>query len=151
MKLAVVGASGNTGTHVITQALARGHDVHALARRVEELSAREAAIETRAVDVLDCEGLVEALAGAEAIISTLGVGTSRKPTVTYSQGTRNIIAAMAVNDIAHLVVTSAAPAGPRGEQPFLEKRVLMPTLERFFGAAYRDMRLMEGELLDHGR
>jgi putative NADH-flavin reductase len=146
MILAVVGATGHTGGHVVTQAVARGYDVLALARRPAASTVGGSAVEERAVDVLDDEGLVKALAGAEAVVSTLGIGTSREPTVTYSQGVRNILAAMSGNDIGRLVVTSAAPAGPREEQPFMERRVVMPILERFFGATYRDMRLMEATL-----
>jgi putative NADH-flavin reductase len=146
MRLAVIGATGNTGAHVVTQAVARGHDVLALARHPKASTVHFRAVEERTVDVLDGEGLAKALAGAEAIVSTLGTGTSREPTVAYSQGVRNILAAMASNDIGRLVVTSAAPAGPRGEQRFIERRVVMPILERFFGATYRDMRLMEATL-----
>src|SRR5262249_29187167 len=40
----------------------------------------------------------------------------------------------------------AAPVGPRDEQPFLDRRIAMPLLERFFGALYADMRQMENAL-----
>jgi putative NADH-flavin reductase len=146
MRLAVVGATGHTGGHVVTQAVARGHDVLALARRPDASTVRGTTVEARAVDVLDDEGVLEALEGAEAVVSTLGIGTSREPTVTYSHGVRNILAAMSSHGIGRLAVTSAAPVGPREEQPFIERRVVMPILERFFGATYRDMRRMEATL-----
>jgi putative NADH-flavin reductase len=146
MRLAVVGATGHTGGHVVTQAVARGYEVLALARRPDAVAVPDTAVEARFVDVLDDQGVAEALAGADAVVSTLGIGTSREPTVTYSQGVRNILAAMSSNGIGRLVVTSAAPAGPREDQPFIERRVVMPILERFFGATYRDMRRMEATL-----
>lgn len=146
MKLAVLGATGNTGTHVVAQALKRGHSVVAIARRPDQLELRDARLETKAANALDRTALDNAVAGTDAIISTLGIGTSREPSVVYSEGVANVLAAMTSHHIERLVVTSAAPAGPRDEQPFFERLVLMPILERFFGATYRDMRVMEATL-----
>jgi putative NADH-flavin reductase len=146
MRLAVLGATGRTGIHVVAQALKRGHSVVAIARGCNELEMRDARLERRAVDVLDRSALDSAVAGTDGIISTLGIGSSRQRTLIYSQGVANILAAMSSHGIERLVVTSAAPAGPRDEQPFVERRVLMPVLERFFGATYRDMRVMEATL-----
>ncbi len=67
-------------------------------------------------------------------------------TVIYSQGIANVLTAMNANAIKKLAVISAAPVGPRAEQPFLERRVAMPILERVFGATYDDMRGMEALL-----
>jgi hypothetical protein len=38
------------------------------------------------------------------------------------------------------------PAGPRGEQGAVERRILMPIFDRVFGATYEDMRRMESIL-----
>jgi putative NADH-flavin reductase len=146
MRVAVVGATGRTGRHVVEQALARGHRVTALARRPEVLSLRDERLLTAAADVLDRARLAELLAGSEAVVSTLGVGTSRAPTVLYSQGIANVLHGMHVHGISRVSVVSAAPVGPRAEQPFLERRVAMPLLERVFGATYEDMRRMEALL-----
>jgi len=40
MKLALVGATGRVGARILTEALARGHDVTAIARHVETLAPR---------------------------------------------------------------------------------------------------------------
>jgi nucleoside-diphosphate-sugar epimerase len=73
------------------------------------------------------------------VVSALGVGTSRARTRVYSEGIANVLEAMRSHGIGRLAVISAAPVGPRGEQPFLERRVVMPVLERLF-ACYEDMR-----------
>lgn len=146
MKIAVVGATGRTGTQVVQQALLRGHHVTALARRPEAISLRQEGLVTAAADVLDYDSLLEALTGSEAVVSTLGIGASRKATVLYSQGIANVLSAMAATSISKLAVISAAPVGPRAEQPFLERRVIMPLLDRVFGATYVDMRRMEALL-----
>lgn len=146
MRIAVVGAAGRTGQRVVEQALARGHHVTALARHPEAIALRHEGLVTVAADVLERGPLFELLAGIDAILSTLGIGTSRNPTVVYSQGTANLVLAMDANAISKLAVVSAAPVGPRDEQPLLERRVVMPILERVFGATYDDMRRMEALL-----
>lgn len=145
MKIAVVGATGRTGLQVAEQALARGNDVIALARHPEALPRRPGMV-SAAADVLDRAVLTEALAGAGAVVSALGIGTSRQPTAVYSDGTANILHAMAAHGITKLAVISAVPAGPRTEQPFLQRRMIIPVLERVFGATYADMRRMEALL-----
>lgn len=128
------------------QGLTRGHHVTALARRPEAMALRHEHLVTAAADVLDGDRLVAVLAGSEAVVSTLGIGRSRAPTVIYSRGIRNVLSAMGADGISKVAVISAAPAGPRAEQPFLERRVVMPLLERMFGATYDDMRRMEALL-----
>jgi hypothetical protein len=78
--------------------------------------------------------------------SALGIGASRQPTVVYSGGTANVLHAMDAHRIRKLAVISAVPAGPRAEQPFLQRHMIIPILERVFGASYDDMRRM-GALL----
>ena len=146
MRIAVVGATGHTGAQVIEQALARGHAVSAIARRPEATQLKHEHLVVKAADVLDPDTLVTALAGSGAVISALGIGASRDPTVVYSEGIKNLLGAMDTNGIGKIAVISAAPVGPRAEQPFLERRVAMPLLERVFGATYEDMRRMEALL-----
>ena len=146
MKIGVVGATGRTGRQVAEQALARGDDVIALARHPEALPRLGPGMASAAADVLDRAAVAEALAGADAVVSALGIGASRQPTVVYSDGTANVLHAMAAHGISKLAVISAVPAGPRAEQPFLQRHMIIPILERVFGASYADMRRMEALL-----
>lgn len=143
MRIAVIGATGRTGLHVVEQALARGHHVTALARRPEVIALHDERLLTAAADVLDRAALEEPLSGSSAVVSTLGIGSSRAPTVLYSHGTANVLHAMQTHGISKLTVISAAPVAPRAGQPFLERRIVMPILDRVFGATYDDMRRME--------
>jgi len=145
MKLGVVGATGRTGVQVVEQALARGQDVVALARHPRALPSHRGLV-SAAADVLDRASLAELLAGTDAVVSTLGIGTSKEPTVVYSEGIANVVHAMDAHGIRKLAVISAVPAGPRAEQPFMQRHVIIPILERVFGATYDDMRRMEALL-----
>jgi putative NADH-flavin reductase len=150
MKIAVAGATGRTGRQVVEQALARGDDVIALARDPGALPWDDAGVTVARADVLDRAAVAAALAGADAVVSALGIGASRQPTAVYSDGTANILHAMDAHGITRLAVISAVPAGPRAELPFLQRRVMIPVLERFFGASYDDMRRMETLLRGSG-
>jgi putative NADH-flavin reductase len=156
MRVAVVGASGRTGAEVVRRALGRGHGVLAIARRPEALTFDDlgaAALESgrltvRGADVLDVERLAGALEQADAVVSAIGIGSSRRPTLVYSTGTANVLTAMSRTRSVRLAVVSAAPAGPREEQPAGQRYVAMPLLDRIFGATYADMRRMETVLRD---
>jgi putative NADH-flavin reductase len=133
MRIAVIGANGRAGLEVVKQGLKRGHQVSAIARR-------PAAVE------LEHENLKPALAGVDAVVSALGIGTSRAATVVYSDGIKNIVSLMERSGPKSLVVISATPVGPRAEHPFIDRRIAMPILESFLHATYEDMRRMEAVL-----
>ena len=146
MRIAVVGAAGKSGRLVTEQALQRGHEVTALARRPDTVTARHDRLTVRAADVLNPGSLTGAFDGAEAVVSTLGIGTSKQPTEVYSTGMANVLAAAPAVPV---VVISASPAGPPADHPPFARRVLVPILWRFVaGASYADMRRMEAMLAD---
>ena len=146
MKIAVIGANGRTGRIVVRDALAAGHRVIAVARNAELLEPDDDNLTNARADVRDPDALTPALDGAEAVISALGVGTSRAPTDVYSTGVRNTLGAMKSIGATKLAVISAVPAGPWTEQPILQRRIALPLLQRIFGATYDDMRRMEAIL-----
>jgi putative NADH-flavin reductase len=143
MRIAVVGATGRTGRLVIEQALGRGHAVVALARHPEAVQLADTRLRVVAGDVLDRESLAGSFDGCDAVISALGVGTSRAATEVYSAGTANVLAEMSAAGTSRLAVISAYPAGPREHRPGLGDRIVGAILWRFFGATYTDMQRME--------
>lgn len=92
MKFLVLGATGATGGLFIEQALADGHDVTAYVRSPARLAPRER-LTVIAGDVRDADALAEAMRGADAVISTLGLGRARKPDNLIADSTRAIVEA----------------------------------------------------------
>jgi len=90
MKIAVVGATGATGRRVVTQALAQGHFVTAIARHPEQLSSADRLSLVQG-DVLSTGGLTGTLDGAEAVISCIGPDKNLSPGVLMSAGVANIL------------------------------------------------------------
>ena len=90
--------------------MSSGHEVIAVARTHEPLETEGHNLTKARADVRDPDALTRALDGANAVVSALGVGTSRAPTDVYSTGVRNTLAAMRSNGATKLAVISAVPA-----------------------------------------
>lgn len=149
-KLAVFGASGGTGQHVVRQALSRDYDVIAVVRRPDTLALTDERLSVRQGDVLDPDSIMRTIEGSEIVISTLGAHTRRTPTTVYSKGISDIVATLPGVGASRLVAISAAPAGPWNEVSMLERIVVYPLLELLFGTNYDDMRRMEEVLSRSG-
>src|SRR5713101_5411368 len=94
MKIVVFGANGPTGQLLTKQALAEGHAVTAVTRHPETFPLRNAHLQVMRGDVFDFSSVEQAVAGQDAVLSTLGVPFSRKPITVYSQGVAHIVQAM---------------------------------------------------------
>ena len=70
MKVALIGASGNVGSRILTELLNRGHEVTAVVRHTEKLPPR-AGLTVRQGDVNDEAGLAQLLKGYGAVISSV--------------------------------------------------------------------------------
>jgi putative NADH-flavin reductase len=146
MRIAVVGANGRAGLEVVKQGLKRGYEVNAIARWPAAVGLKQENLTIHAADVLDPVALEPSLVGVDAVVSALGIGTSRAATVVYSGGIKNIVSVMGRGGPKVLVVISATPVGPREEHPFIDRRMAMPILESVLHATYEDMRRMEAVL-----
>ena len=108
MRIAVFGGTGRTGRHVVTQALAAGHEVRVLVRS-EDSAGRLGRHDrlTAVVGTFEQPGTVEAVVrGTGAVISTLGA-TVEGPTTVCTDGVRAILAAMGHQGVRRLLVLSA--------------------------------------------
>ncbi len=72
MRIAVIGANGDIGRCVVTEALARGHRVTAVVRRPEEYQGLAISVERG--DVLDPADVARVAAGQQAVVSAVGGG-----------------------------------------------------------------------------
>jgi putative NADH-flavin reductase len=152
-KIVVFGANGPTGRLLVRQALDRGYAVTAVTRHPETFAVRDEGLQVLAGDVYDPVSVEQAVAGQDAVLSTLGVPFSRKPIKVYSEGMENILRAMKKAGVRRLVcVTSSATdthAGPHGGW-FFEK-VLQPFVVGVIGKTmYQDMRKMETLVRESG-
>jgi nucleoside-diphosphate-sugar epimerase len=147
MRIVVLGANGRTGRHLVQQALDAGHDVRAVTRQPQSFPLRAPSLEVVAADVC-----VQApVAGADAVLSTLGVPFTRRPVTLYSRSTATVLAAMRREDVRRLVVVSSSATQPQhhAEGGVLLNRVIQPLVAATIGrSTYDDMRTMETQVRD---
>lgn len=106
MTVAVLGATGATGRHVVSTALRRGHRVVALTRRAGTFEPRAGLDEVTWPDVTDASALTRALPGASVVISALG-GAGKGPTTVCTEGIRSAVTAMKAAGVDRLIAVSA--------------------------------------------
>jgi putative NADH-flavin reductase len=155
MRVTVFGATGGTGKQVVDKALAAGHKVTAVARNPEAAESvfgdRDGLTVVRG-DVLDAESVAKAVAGADAIVSVLGVADRKQPTNVYSTGVENMVAAMADGGPRRIVALSADGVEPNPNVNIGQRLVMALVVARMFKHQYKDMlemeRLLEATDLD---
>jgi putative NADH-flavin reductase len=147
MKLSVFGATGRTGLQVVEKALAKGHEVTALARHPEILTERFPGIRVIPGDVFNLECAERAVTGSEAVISSLGfVGRSRETRI-YSEGVVNVAKAMDEVGPRRLIVLAASQGiDPHPDFPWYASVMMKLLVQPMFGFAYRDMEKMTKKL-----
>jgi len=149
MHIAVFGANGPTGQHVTKQALTKGYTVTAFTRHPETFPLRHTRLHVMLGDVFDFSAVEQAIAGKDAVLSSLGVPFSRKPITVYSQGIANIAQAMEQHGVRRLVCVSSSATGTNHDSGggFIFDKILQPIVISTIGhTTYADMRKMEALL-----
>lgn len=145
MRLTVFGANGPTGRLVARQALALGHTVRAVTRHPDAFPALGAGLEVVGADVLDLDSVDRAVAGTDAVISSLGVPYSRRPIEVYSRGTGHVVTAMRRQGVQRLLcVSSTTTSLDHDPQAGGLSRAGVWLVSKTIGrTTYEDMRCME--------
>lgn len=146
MKVVVFGANGPTGRLLTACALAAGHHVVAATRHIDDFPVQGDLLDVREVDAYDAAAVADAIRGADAVLSTLGVPFTRKPIDLYSTSARHLVDGMARHGVKRLVVVSSSATYPHrhADGGFLLNRVMQPLVVRTIGrTTYADMRTME--------
>ena len=73
MKLAIIGASGNIGSKILDEALARGHQVTAIVRNPEKIAVKNPLLTVKKGDVLK-DSVDELVKGHDAVVSAYNPG-----------------------------------------------------------------------------
>ena len=153
MRIAVLGANGQTGRLLTQQVLDSGHEAVAVTRRPAEFPLSGERLRIADADAHHPADVAAAIAGADAVISVLGVPMTLRRIDTYSVAARNIIRAMADNGIGRLVaVSSTAVASYPGRTGApLALKFVEPVLKRSIGrTTYADQRAMESVISGSG-
>jgi len=130
MKVIIFGATGTVGALAVRRMLADGHQVTAFARHPGNLDITDPALRRVAGDAADEGAVAQAIAGHDAVVVTLGAGTSRK-SVVRSGGTMNVIRGMQAHGVSRLICQSTLGAHESWSNlNFFWKRIMFGLLLR---------------------
>ena len=147
-KILILGATGPTGRHIVSQALARGWDVTVLVRSPEKAADLKGA-KLVVGDARDEKALRPAVKGRDAVISALGTPASPFREVTLlSTATRALVSSMKAEQVSRLITITGIGAGnSKGHGGFLFDKVIFPLLLRH---VYADKNRQEAVIKDSG-
>ena len=109
MKLAVFGATGSTGLHIIEEALKQGYVLSVYTRDAKKLAAFAGKVDVVVGDLQDRDAIAKCIQGADAVISALGPNSFKvqgdRPVM---HGLSNIMTAMRQLGVRRLLQVSTA-------------------------------------------
>jgi putative NADH-flavin reductase len=137
-KIAVFGATGDTGKQIVEQALQAGYEVVAYARNPSKLNVSNEHLTVIQGELSDAALIETVLRGCGAVLSALGPrgGSKNKP---LTQGMRNIIEAMKKQGVSRLIITSTLSAKDAKDKPDLRTKAMVNLVKTTMHAAYEDI------------
>jgi putative NADH-flavin reductase len=131
--------------------LERGREVTAATRNPSAIPWGHERLRVVEADVMRPEALDPVVEGQDAAITSVSVRSAlregRKPTTLFSEGTRNVIAAMKRQGIGRLVCISSSAVEPNPALGIVYGKIVRPLL---FKDMYADMSRMEQEVRKSG-
>ena len=104
MKIAVFGATGGLGQHVLDKALAEGHEIVAYVRSPEKITYEHENLKVIKGDVFDKQKIIDSLKGVDAAFIAWRMRSQRIP--LFSEGTQNVVDAMKEHGKKRIIVMS---------------------------------------------
>ncbi|MEM6699309.1 MAG: SDR family oxidoreductase [Bacteroidota bacterium] len=123
-RIALLGASGQTGGEFLKKALAAGYQVKALARTLAKVEEKHENLNLIQGDVLVLTDVEQLVKDTEIVISLFG-HVKDSPEYLQTNGTKNIVAAMKQHNINRIVSLSGGGLPyPEKDQPkFMDKTI----------------------------
>lgn len=142
MKIAVFGGTGGTGSLVVREALAAGHDVTVVARTPAKVAHEHPRLTVLRGDVTDAASIAPAIEGKDAVVSALGAPSNRPPVTVHRVGIANILGAMKRAGVRRLVAISSG-GHYEGHQPHASRFFEWVIRPLFLRNIYEDLAAME--------
>ncbi|MDX2161890.1 MAG: SDR family oxidoreductase [bacterium] len=129
MKIAVLGATGETGQQFVQQALAQGHELTLLVRTPGKIAVNHPKQTIVQGDARSLDDMTRTIRGQDAVFCALGSGYNLRGSDIRTEGTRQLIRAVkAVGENPHLVVLSSLGAGDSQNQMSLPNRMFVRSI-----------------------
>jgi putative NADH-flavin reductase len=124
MKIALFGASGKTGQQFLEQALEKGYKINALVRNPAKLIQKTEHLNSIKGDVLSADDVVNTVTGCDLVVSLFG-HVKDSPEWLQTDGTKNILKAMKINDVHKIISLSGGglPFREKDQPKFIDKTI----------------------------
>ena len=140
MNITVFGATGGTGTALVEQALAAGHEVTAVVRDPARMKvAQHPRLRVVTADVMNPASIAPALAGTDAAVNTVGPHGLGRTTI-QQDSVRSILQAMHQAGARRLLHISGSSTVDDGESWYMRFPVKPLARATFLGNSCTDMR-----------
>lgn len=107
-KVAVIGATGFVGAHVVKELANRGYEVEAIVRDASKVE-QDDKVKAKSIDVNNIDQLAEGLQGSDAVISTYNAGWANPNLYNdFLTGSENIEKAVEKSGVKRLIVVGGA-------------------------------------------
>ena len=148
MEMVIIGATRGIGAKLLDQALQNDNDVTVLARNPSDIEKDDDRLRVLQGDINDADTVDEAIKGQQAVCVTIGRGPTRKPVSLFSEGTKNVIAAMMHYSVRKLICVTGIGAGDsKGHGGFLYDKIVHPILLK---TIYEDKNIQEDLVKESG-
>lgn len=139
MKIAVTGASGFVGRHLVGELSSRGHKLRLLSHRKKPQIDIDLPVETVEADVHNADSLSDAFHNVDVVYHLVGIiAETRRLTFdkTVAAGTYNVVAACKEQGVKRLVYLSAAGTSDQAQTKYHRTKWQAETAVRNSGINY---------------
>ncbi len=129
LSILIFGGTSGIGLETTKLALSRGHQVTSITRHPERMAIEHANLINLKGDITKPDSYQSLFEGKDVIISSIGLGPSRKKVTVYSEGMKSVLIAMDQVEIKRVLTISGIGAGDsKGHGGFFYDRILNPLL-----------------------
>ncbi|KAM4710558.1 flavin reductase (NADPH)-like [Discoglossus pictus] len=152
MKLAILGATGQTGLYLVSQALEQGHEVTALVRNVNKMEAMQHKnLKVVEANIFSAESLSEHFQGQDAVMSCLGFPYKLFSSISgYTDSMTAIVTAVRQAGVSKMVIMTSWYTSPGSARnaPFMVRNILIPVIKSVLTNMYEMEQNLEKECTD---
>ncbi|XP_004575692.3 flavin reductase (NADPH) [Maylandia zebra] len=146
MKIAVVGATGQTGQYLVNQALLQGHVVTALVRNPGKLTVTHENLKVVTADIFSADSMKTHFKDQDVVMSCLGFPASFFTGVTgYTRSMTAMVSAMQETQVNRIITMTSWYTEPNSgtQSSYLIRFLLLPLIRSVLSNMYEMEQLLQ--------
>ncbi|WP_293908285.1 NAD(P)-dependent oxidoreductase [Sphingobacterium sp. UBA5670] len=127
MKIAIIGAAGGIGMHLVKQALADGHQVTGLVRNPDKLTVTHQNLTVIKGSAENADDIAKLVAGQDVICDCLGTKNVTKPQTMFSTSAENLAKVLKPEQLL-IAVTGLGAGDSKGHCSWVYDNIFLPVV-----------------------